>query len=54
MHIGDLINEETIVPGGKKPAGSPVQSHYPAKIGVPEGGFATQTVAGDEEPVNSK
>jgi len=44
MHSGDLINEETIVPGGHEPVGSPIEGHRQKKAGFPTSGFAAQAV----------
>ena len=48
MHNGDLINEETIVPGGQRPARSSIEGHHPEKNGVQARGAATQAVTADE------
>ena len=44
MHSGDLINEETIVPGGEEPVGSPIDGHCQAKAGFATSRFAAQAV----------
>ena len=43
MHSGDLINEETIVPGGEEPVGSTIKGHDTTKTGVTAGRI-TKTV----------
>lgn len=53
MHNGDLINEETIVPGGEKPVGSSIKGHGPQKTGVPARGAATPPVKAGKDLVNT-
>lgn len=54
MHSGDLINEETIVPGGQKPVGSSIEGHRPQKIGVPTSGIAAPATTASENIVNTE
>jgi hypothetical protein len=44
MNRGAQINEETIVPGGEKPAGPRIEDHDSEKVGFPTSGFATAAV----------
>ena len=53
MHNGDLIDEETIVPGGEKPVGSSIKGHGPQKTGVPTRRAATPPVKAGEKSVNT-
>jgi hypothetical protein len=53
MHSGDLINEETIVPGGENQTGSSIKGHHPEKTGVPAGRLAAPAVAASEDLVNA-
>lgn len=53
MDSGDLINEETIVPGGEKPVRSSIKGHHPEKTGVPAGRSATQATTAVENSLNA-
>jgi hypothetical protein len=48
MNRGAQINEETIVPGGEKPAGPGFEDHDPEKVGLPTSGVATPAVTAGE------
>jgi len=41
---GDLIDEETIDPGGKEPARSCIEDHNSKEVGVSASGLATTAV----------
>jgi phosphoglucomutase len=44
-YIGELINEEKIIPGGEESAGLSIKGHFPEKDGIPACLLAAEAVA---------